>query len=79
MDEGRLVITSRLFITVIFPGRLIATLTLDELLQFVCEGSIDMPVIAEAEIEDRSKGDGLSEGIALLQLTCWTRETHGYG
>ncbi|KAG2343489.1 hypothetical protein BDR05DRAFT_1059678 [Suillus weaverae] len=27
-----------------------------------------MPVISEAEIEDRSKGDGLSKGIAILQL-----------
>jgi len=27
-----------------------------------------MPVITEAEIEDRSKGDALSKGIAILQL-----------
>ncbi|KAG2054367.1 hypothetical protein BDR06DRAFT_414620 [Suillus hirtellus] len=45
-----------------------ATLTPDELLEFVCRGSVDMPVITEAEIEDRSKGDGLSKCIAILQL-----------
>ncbi|KAG1794786.1 uncharacterized protein HD556DRAFT_1236346 [Suillus plorans] len=45
-----------------------ATLTPDELLEFVRRGSVDMPVITEAEMEDRSKGDGLSKGIAILQL-----------
>ncbi|KAG1730951.1 uncharacterized protein EDB91DRAFT_1155705 [Suillus paluster] len=45
-----------------------ATLTPDELLQFVHEGSVDMPVITEEEIEDRSKGDGLSKGVTILQL-----------
>ncbi|KAG2098760.1 uncharacterized protein F5147DRAFT_640865 [Suillus discolor] len=45
-----------------------ATLTPDELMEFVRRGSVDMPVITEAEIEDRSKGDGLSKGIAVLQL-----------
>ena len=29
---------------------------------------MDMPVIAEEEIEDRGKGDVLSKGIAILQL-----------
>src|SRR5258708_2035456 len=45
-----------------------ATLTPDELLRFVRDGSVDMPVITEAEIQDRSKGDALSKGIAILQL-----------
>ncbi|KAG2068156.1 hypothetical protein BDR04DRAFT_1057119 [Suillus decipiens] len=46
-----------------------ATLTPDELLDFVREGSVDIiPVIIEADIEDRSKGDALSKGIAILQL-----------
>ncbi|KAG1730950.1 uncharacterized protein EDB91DRAFT_737230 [Suillus paluster] len=45
-----------------------ATLDPDELLDFVRKGSMDMPIITEAEIEDRSKGDGLSKGIAILQL-----------
>ncbi|KAG1895035.1 uncharacterized protein F5891DRAFT_1060368 [Suillus fuscotomentosus] len=45
-----------------------ATLTSNELLEFVRRGSVDMPVITEADIEDRSKGDGLSKGIAILQL-----------
>jgi len=45
-----------------------ATLTPDELLHFVDSSSVDMPVITEAEIEDRSKEDILSKGIAILQL-----------
>ncbi|KAG2141001.1 hypothetical protein DEU56DRAFT_796588 [Suillus clintonianus] len=49
-------------------GKPRATLTPDELLQFVRDGYVDMPLISEAEIEDRSKGDGLSKAIALLQL-----------
>ncbi|KAG0702526.1 hypothetical protein DFH29DRAFT_982296 [Suillus ampliporus] len=49
-------------------GKPRATLTPDELLGFVRQGFVDMPVITKAEIEDRSKGDGLSKGIAILQL-----------
>jgi len=45
-----------------------ATLTPIELLDFVRAGSVDMPVITEEEIEDRSKGDTLSKVIAILQL-----------
>jgi hypothetical protein len=45
-----------------------APLTPHELLRFVNEGSVDMPVITEADIENRSRGDVLSKGIALLQL-----------
>ncbi|KAG0702520.1 hypothetical protein DFH29DRAFT_851407 [Suillus ampliporus] len=44
------------------------TLAPDELLKFVRGGSVDMPVIMEADITDKSKGDGLSKGIAILQL-----------
>ncbi|KAG2130698.1 hypothetical protein DEU56DRAFT_740578 [Suillus clintonianus] len=49
-------------------GKPRATLTPEELLRFIGDGSVDIPIISEAEIEDRSKGDGLSKGIALLQL-----------
>ncbi|KAG2029928.1 hypothetical protein BDR03DRAFT_975376 [Suillus americanus] len=49
-------------------GKPRATLTTNELRCFVRVGFVDMPVISEAEIQDRSKGDGLSKGIALLQL-----------
>ncbi|KAG1762418.1 hypothetical protein EDD22DRAFT_1027991, partial [Suillus occidentalis] len=49
-------------------GKPRATLNPFELLEFVRKGLVDMPVITEAEIEDRSKGDGLSKGIAILQL-----------
>ncbi|KAG2357368.1 hypothetical protein BDR07DRAFT_1297887 [Suillus spraguei] len=45
-----------------------ATLTPDELKRFVDQGSVEIPVIVEADIEDRSKGDALSKGIAILQL-----------
>ncbi|KAG0695634.1 hypothetical protein DFH29DRAFT_1083282 [Suillus ampliporus] len=45
-----------------------ATLTPGELLHFVREGSVDMPDITEADVEDRSKGDGLSKAIAIIQL-----------
>ncbi|KAG0702575.1 hypothetical protein DFH29DRAFT_496607 [Suillus ampliporus] len=44
------------------------TLTPDELLDFVSKGNVEMPAITEADIEDQSKGDGLSKGIAILQL-----------
>ena len=33
------------------------------------EHKIDFPSTSEAEIDDRSKGDALSKGIALLQIT----------
>lgn len=36
---------------------------------FFYEGFVEMPVIMEADIEDRSKGNALSKGIAVLQLT----------
>ncbi|KAG1896117.1 uncharacterized protein F5891DRAFT_1055173 [Suillus fuscotomentosus] len=49
-------------------GKPWATLTPDELLRFVCEGSVEMPVITKADIEDRSKGDVLSRCITILQL-----------
>ncbi|KAG1838369.1 hypothetical protein DFJ58DRAFT_126282 [Suillus subalutaceus] len=51
-----------------FDDKSRATLRPDELLRFVREGSVDVPVIIEADIEDRSKGDALSKGIAVLQL-----------
>ncbi|KAG1848934.1 hypothetical protein DFJ58DRAFT_461110 [Suillus subalutaceus] len=51
-----------------FNGKPRATLKPDELLSFVREGSVEMPVIMEADMEDRSKGDALSKGIAILQL-----------
>lgn len=46
-----------------------ATLTAEELLQFVREGSVEMPAITEADIKDRStEGDLLSKCVAILQL-----------
>lgn len=35
----------------------------------LAEGKIDFPDISEEEINDRSKGDALSKGFALLQIT----------
>ncbi|KAG2033101.1 hypothetical protein BDR03DRAFT_872734 [Suillus americanus] len=45
-----------------------ATLRPNELERFVREGSVEMPVIMKADIEDRSKGDALSKGVAIIQL-----------
>jgi hypothetical protein len=45
-----------------------ASLTPDELLHFVHNGSVDMRFVAGADIEDRSKSDALSKGIAIIQI-----------
>lgn len=45
-----------------------ARLQPSELVRFVREGSVEMPTITEAEIEDRSKGDGISKCVSILQL-----------
>ncbi|KAG2070559.1 hypothetical protein BDR04DRAFT_1054001, partial [Suillus decipiens] len=45
-----------------------AVLTPAELLQVVCDKSVEMPNVTEADIEDRSKGDLLSKCVAILQL-----------
>lgn len=44
-------------------------LTIDALKQLLSENLIRVPIITEDEINDKSKGDALSKGIALLQLT----------
>ncbi|KAG1848373.1 hypothetical protein C8R48DRAFT_408716 [Suillus tomentosus] len=45
-----------------------ATLTPDKLLHFVHEGSVEMPIIVEADMEDRSKGDAfISELMNKLE------------
>jgi hypothetical protein len=49
-------------------GKPRATLRPEDLKRFIHEGSVELPIIAEADIEDRSKGDALSKGIAILQL-----------
>jgi hypothetical protein len=49
-------------------GKPQATFKPRELKCFIHEGSVKMPIIIEADIEDRSKGDALSKGIAILQL-----------
>jgi hypothetical protein len=51
-----------------FEGTPQATLTPKELEDFVNEGSVEMPVIEEEDIEAQSKSDALSKGIAILQL-----------
>ncbi|KAJ8581468.1 hypothetical protein M405DRAFT_924998, partial [Rhizopogon salebrosus TDB-379] len=45
-----------------------ASLTPKELLHFVHNGSVDMHFVAKADIEDRSKSDALSKGIAIIQI-----------
>ena len=49
-------------------GKPRATLAPDELLDFVDDGSVDMRFVAEADIEDRSKSDALSKGVAIIQI-----------
>lgn len=44
-------------------------LTFYTLKQLLSENLIRFPIITEDEINDKSKGDALSKGIALLQLT----------
>lgn len=44
-------------------------LTFDALKQLLSENLIAFPTITEDEIDDKSKGDALSKGFALLQLT----------
>ena len=51
------------------PGR---TLELKELEQLVSEGEIDWPIISKEEIDDKSKGDLVSKGLAVLQTTWFT-------
>ena len=46
----------------------VVTLTPHELIDLIRSEKVDMPIIAEEEIKDRSKGDVLSKGIAILQL-----------
>ena len=50
-------------------GNRIKTLDIDTLEQLCREGRIEWPSISEKEIEDRSKGDFVSKGIAVLQTT----------
>lgn len=46
-------------------------LTFDALKDLLSENRITIPTITEDEINDRSKGDTLSKGIARLQLICF--------
>jgi len=46
----------------------VVTLTPHELIDLIRSEKVDMPIIAEEDIKDRSKGDVLSKGIAILQL-----------
>jgi hypothetical protein len=50
-------------------GYMIKTLDIDTLEQLYKEDRIEWPSITKKEIEDRSKGDFLSKGIAVLQTT----------
>lgn len=44
-------------------------LVVDDFRGLLAEGKIDFPDISEEDIKDRSKSDGLSKGVALLQIT----------
>lgn len=46
-----------------------SVLTFDALKRFLSENLLTFPTITEDEIDDRSKGDALAKGFALLQIT----------
>ncbi|KDQ59713.1 hypothetical protein JAAARDRAFT_175201 [Jaapia argillacea MUCL 33604] len=50
----------------------IRTLTPVDLETLVEDGSVDFPSITEEEIKDRSKGDALSKGVALVHTSWFT-------
>ena len=50
------------------PHEAYQPLTPDELLDFLKKGQVEMPVVSEKDLDDRSKGDWLSKTIAILQL-----------
>jgi hypothetical protein len=57
---------------------LVRTLEPEEIQQLSQNGEIDFPRITENEIQDKSKGDGLSKGLVIVQtgwflLQCITR------
>ena len=52
------------------PDRLTHPLTPDEFVFLVRKGYIDVPSITKKEIDDKSKGDMMSKGLAILQ-TGW--------
>ncbi|KAF8880338.1 hypothetical protein CPB84DRAFT_1751434 [Gymnopilus junonius] len=47
----------------------------DDLQRLLQEGKIQMPLISEADIQDRSKGDGLAKALVIVQ-TSWFFLTH---
>jgi len=48
----------------------LGALTFERFKELVCDDNFDFPAITSAEINDRSKGDGLSKLLAILQ-TSW--------
>jgi hypothetical protein len=65
-------------------GNMIKSLDIDTLEQLYKEDRIDWPNIKKEEIEDRSKGDFASKGIAVLQTfwfitQCIFRGAYGIG
>ncbi|KIJ99717.1 hypothetical protein K443DRAFT_623211 [Laccaria amethystina LaAM-08-1] len=51
-------------------GKEVSPLTLEEMELLYSRGTIDFPDITKRQIEDKSKGDGLSKGLVVLQ-TSW--------
>ena len=45
------------------------TLSPDELLDLIRAGSIDPPILTARQIRDKSKGDAISKGLVILQVT----------
>ena len=53
-----------------WDGKEVSPLTLEEMELLYSRGTIDFPDITKRQIEDKSKGDGLSKGLVVLQ-TSW--------
>jgi hypothetical protein len=50
-------------------GKLHHTLWPDELLDLIRAGSIDPPILTATQIRDKSKGNAISKGLVILQVT----------
>lgn len=53
-----------------WDGKEVSPLTLEEMELLYSRGTIDFPDITQRQIEDKSKGDGLSKSLVVLQ-TLW--------
>lgn len=60
-------------------GKPVQVLTFDRLISAIDRGEIDVPHIPEEEIIDKSKGDGLSKLVVVVQTTWFVGQCLGRG